>query len=347
MNKNKINILENILFNNIEAGSFINKNDFGSAARILLEHQKKDWKQLASGYNSLDTVQTKIFQFDGYNIKVQFNPGRIISSSARVDEKSIRERKCFLCFENLPAEQKGILYAGEYLILCNPFPIFPEHFTLPEINHTPQIILGSFGKLLSLGKDLSKYYTVFYNGPKCGASAPDHLHFQAGNKFFMPIDSEFNSSKNKYGKILFNENGHTVTGVDDGLRRFISFEGKDYTMLVHLFNGFYEVYNSLNKSEDEPMMNILSFYENETGWRVIIFLRDKHRPSHYFAAGEDNILLSPAAVDIGGVCITPLEKDFKKITKEMITAIFQEVAVEREEFEFIKSGLMKKLNANM
>ena len=121
-------------------------------------------------------------------MKVQFNPGRYISTSAKVDEKSINDRKCFLCPANLPEEQKGILYEEEYLILGNPFPIFPEHFTIPNINHVPQQIKNNFPLMLKLTKDLSKHYVVLYNGPKCGASAPDHFHFQAGTKNFMPIE---------------------------------------------------------------------------------------------------------------------------------------------------------------
>ncbi len=333
-----------ILFINEELRQFINKDDYGGAAKILLEHQKKNWKQLAEGYKSLESVQTKNFEFDDFKIKIQFNPGRIISSSAKVDEKSIKERKCFLCYENLPPEQKGILYGNEYLILVNPFPIFPEHFTLPNINHFPQRIHDVFFQLLSFSKSMEKHYTVFYNGPNCGASAPDHLHFQAGNKLFMPIDDEFESLKKKYGQVLSEYNGFSSNAVDDGMRRFITLEGDDEEILIHSFNCFYEVYKILKKEENEPMMNILSSYRAESGWRVIIFLRNKHRSSHYFAKDEKNILISPAAVDIGGVCITPLEKDFLKITKDNLIEIFREITIGKEYFDQIKAGLEKKLN---
>lgn len=341
---NKKRLFEDVLFLNNEIISFIKKNDYGSAAKYLLEQQKKDWKQLADGYKSLESVQTKRFEFDGFEFRIQFNPGRIISSSAKVDEQSIKNRKCFLCFENLPDEQKGILYNHEYLILSNPFPIFPEHFTLPNVNHFPQRIKDVFLMLLNFSKDMADHYTVFYNGPNCGASAPDHLHFQAGNKFFMPIENEFDSLKKKYGELLFEDNGFSAAAVDDGMRRFISLESDSIEILIDSFNRFYQVHSSLLRNNDEPMMNILSYYEEKTGWKIIIFLRNKHRPSHYFAEGKQNILISPAAVDIGGVCITPLEKDFVKITKDNLIDIFQEITIGRVHFDIIKTDLKKRLS---
>ncbi len=343
MSKTNYKDIEKILFTSDALQSFTGTGDYGSAARLLLENQKLSWPQLAGGYESLNSVQVKNFELDGFKLKVQFNPGRIVSSSAKVDEKSIRERKCFLCYENLPAEQKGILYGTGYLILCNPFPIFPEHFTVPDINHYPQRIKDSFKDLLSLSKDLEKYYTVFYNGPRCGASAPDHMHFQAGTKLFMPIDEEFSHLNNSYGEILFESNDLSTYGVDDGIRRFISVEGNSEKQIIKLFNKFYNIYANLIKNEDEPMMNILSFYEDGKGWRINIFLRQKHRSSHYFEEGDNNILLSPASVDLGGVCITPLEKDFDKITTDILTEIFRQITIGKEYFDYIKTSLSRQL----
>ncbi|MHB1686280.1 MAG: DUF4922 domain-containing protein [Ignavibacteriaceae bacterium] len=342
----------NILYSNKEIENFISLGDFGNAAKALLEQQEKSWQQLAEGYKSLEKVQTKEFQFDGFTLRVQFNPGRIVSTSAKVDEATIKERKCFLCEQNLPPEQKGILYRSRrdgfpdnFLILCNPFPIFPEHFTIPGLNHTPQTIKDSFEILLSLSKDLSSHYTVFYNGPKCGASAPDHLHFQAGNKFFMPVDKDYNYLKEKFGEKIFTKENINIYGVDDGLRRFISFESKDENAIKKFFNIFYSLYESVSGSSEEPKMNVLSFYDNEIGWRVIFFLREKHRPSHFFADEANKILLSPAGVDIGGVCITPLEKDFNRITKNILIEIFNEVSFDKDNFEYFNKVLKEKLKS--
>jgi len=332
--------LKKILFDKSEINTYTEINDFGSAAKILFENQKKDWELLRNGHKTLESAQFKSFQFPGYKIKVQFNPGRIISSSAKVDAKSIKERKCFLCLENLPDEQRGILYRNEYLILCNPFPILPEHFTIPKITHTPQRIKKNFNDLLELSKDFANYYTVLYNGPKCGASAPDHFHFQAGTKFFMPIDDEFQQIKNEYGEVMSVSEETTVAGIDDGLRKFISIESKNPQAIISFFNIIYE---KISTSEEEPMMNILSFFEEEFGWRVLIFFRQKHRSSHYFEEGEKNILLSAAAVDLGGVCILPLEKDFNKITKENLTNIFNEIIIPKDKFEALKASVKNKL----
>jgi len=334
---------EILLFSKEELASFEAENDFGTAAKILLQQQQRTWDLLIEGYKSLKAAQTKVFEFDGFTIKVQHNPNRIISSSANVDADSIKKRKCFLCADNLPEGQKGLLYNNEYLILANPYPIFPEHFTVANINHFPQRINDIFYVLLSLSQSMSKYFTIFYNGPKCGASAPDHLHFQAGTKNFMPIDSEYPGLIKQYGETLSEEYGFTASAVDDGIRRFIVFEGEMEEILIYAFSLFLETYSLLQANEDEPMMNILTSYEEEKGWRVIIFLRDKHRSSHYYAAGDGNILLSPASVDLGGVCITPRESDFSKITRNNLFEILNEVSAGKDLFKLLKTNLSENL----
>jgi hypothetical protein len=336
-------LVERIILSNDLIRSFKDKDDFSSASEYLLNEQKKNWSLLNDGYNSLKSVKIKSFEFDGFKINIQLNPNRIISSSANVDEDSVKKRKCFLCVDNLPEGQRGIFYSHEYIILANPYPIFPEHFTIANINHFPQRIDDIFYILLALSRSLSKKYTVFYNGPKCGASAPDHLHFQAGNKYFMPVENEFVFRNNQYAENLYEESGFIATAVDDGLRRFISFEGEIEEILIFAFGIFFETYRLIQQTEEEPLLNILSSYEEGKGWHVIFFLRDKHRPSHFYAEGENNILLSPAAVDMGGVCITPRENDFIKITKENLIEIFNEVSLGKELFDSLKSDLKENL----
>ncbi len=326
--------------NNPEILNLISENNYSDAARQLFGIQKKQRPILADGFRSLDTVESKSFQFDGFKIKAQFNAGRMISTSAKVDPKSISERKCFLCTENLPAEQKGILYNNKYIILCNPFPIFPTHFTLTHKEHQPQRIIDTFTDMLDLSKDISKYYSVIYNGPRCGASAPDHLHFQAGNKFFMPIDDEFHQIKNEYGKVINENDELSFYAIDDGIRKFISIESLDKELVVNTFNQFYKTYSEVMNENQEPMINIISFYEEEYGWRVIIFLRAKHRPAVFFAEGDEKMLVSPAAIDLGGVCVFPREVDFNRITKEMIADIFKEVFVDKKKVQVV----LQKLN---
>ncbi|MAT57337.1 MAG: DUF4922 domain-containing protein [Ignavibacteriae bacterium] len=306
-----------------------------SQIKNLLDSQIVDWELAKNNYKGLESVKVKDFSFDGFSIKIQFNPSRIISTSAKVDAKSIQERKCFLCKENLPKVQTGIDYKNEYIILVNPFPIFPEHFTIPKVDHKPQRIKENFEDILDLSKDLQDRYAVFYNGPKCGASAPDHMHFQAGIKNFMPVDYEFESIQ----KItLSNSDNLRISYTENYLRNFISLESPDKYQITKAFNKVYDSIEQVEAKDDEPMMNVVASYQNDE-WRIIVFPREKHRPSHYFEEGEKQILLSPASVDLGGVCITPREDDFNKITKRDIKDILTQVGVGKEKFDKIISGI--------
>ncbi|GAB6283129.1 MAG: DUF4922 domain-containing protein [Ignavibacterium sp.] len=297
----------------------------------LLNEQIKEWDLCKQGYESLNQTRIKEFHLDKVTIKVQFNPVRMTSTSARVDQKSISERKCFLCKDNLPQEQRFVKFNHNFIILCNPFPIFPQHFTIPSFEHKPQKIVGNLESLLDLSYLLRKDFIVFYNGPKCGASAPDHLHFQAGTKIFLPIYNEIKIIKENYSKIIFRNKDKEIYSVDDTIRKFILIESNDKEFIISTFNILYDVLQKVEKINDEPLMNILSFYENEK-WHLIFFLRKKHRPSYYFFEDERKILLSPAAVDIGGVCITPREEDFNKIIKENLQEIFNEVMIDKKLF---------------
>jgi len=343
--------LKNILLLEDELGTSTNESDLAIKARALLAQQKHHWRLLRQGYESLATVETRTFEFDGFVINVQFNPGRIISSSANVDEKSIKERKCFLCVENLPHEQRAVMYKDEYLILGNPYPIFAEHFTIAHRDHQPQEISCSFARLLDLSKDLQRYYLVFYNGPRCGASAPDHMHFQAGNKAFLPIEREYDTIKQSLGEKLFEKENLTVYSVTGYLRNFVALESTDKQALKSAFDVFLSLFAKMTDAAHEPMVNIISTYKIGNGaestrgkWIVVIFPRAAHRPSHYYAEGERNILISPAAVDLGGVFITPLRKDFEKITKKDIVDILREVTLPLEPFRRLTRELGERLH---
>ncbi|MCK3683420.1 DUF4922 domain-containing protein [Maribellus sp. YY47] len=291
----------------------------------LLTEQKEGWPLATKNFAGLEKVRTRAFNFDEVEINVQFNPERIVSSAAKVDAKSIEARPCFLCSANRPKEQRGIVI-GSYSVLVNPFPIFPQHFTIVEAEHVPQQIKGRLGDMLELAFSLQGF-TLFYNGPKCGASAPDHFHFQAGNRGFMPIEDELEKLKNGASQKL-NYLKSDVWAVKDGLRNFLLLESAEKDVLE---KDFQKIYENLEAAEEEPMMNILAFYEGGK-WKVIVFPRAIHRPAQYFAEGEGNILISPASVDMGGVLITPLEKDFDKITQEDISDIFKQVLYSKSAF---------------
>ena len=295
----------------------------------LLAKQKIEWELAGKNYAELKNVQVREFQFDGFTVKVQFNPGRIISSAAKVDKKSIEERPCFLCAVNRPEVQRGVDF-GDFWVLINPFPIFPEHFTIPTHAHRLQRIKGNFNKILHLAKAMPGF-TLFYNGPKCGASAPDHFHFQAGNNDFMPLVGDLPQLKQKFGKRLTSRNAD-LWAIKDGLRNFLVLESENCEELETEFDRIYAVLESISAEEEEPMLNILTLFDSGK-WQVFVFPRAKHRPWQYFAEGEENILLSPASVDMGGVLITPLEKDFKKITKDDVHDILGQVLLPNDDFD--------------
>ena len=303
----------------------------------LFLQQKSEWSLAREGYASLGSVEFRRFAFDRFDIDVQFNPGRLTSSSASVDEASIRARRCFLCPANLPPGQRGVAIGEEYLLLANPYPIFPEHFTITHREHTPQRIAGTFPTFLQLSRELGSRYVVLYNGPKCGASAPDHLHFQAGSRGFLPIEKEYPLLKGQRSELILRQPGLTLLAVEGYLRRCLIMESDRSETLVRAFQLLMEHLGSSDAPDEEPMVNILSFYEGF--WRVILFPRAKHRPDFYHEKGDGRILLSPAAVDLGGVCITPLEEDFRKITRQNIVQMYDEICLPEERFSQLKEAL--------
>jgi len=313
------------LISNYELEDYLLGSSKVNEVEALLKQQNKTWTLSQKNYNDLKSVKKKEFDFGSFKIYLQFNPGRIISSSAKVDSKSIQERPCFLCYKNLPSEQKGILFDEKYLLLVNPFPIFEEHFTIPIINHQAQEIESSFFDMLSLAKNLGEKYTLFYNGPRCGASAPDHLHFQASPKNSMPVEVEIdnlieNSIEMKKDKNI------VVYSISNYLRNIFFIESGSKEEVAKEFYRLYELIQTETNSKAEPLLNVIVSFDEK--WRVFIFPRKAHRPSQFFAEGNAKILLSPAAVDFGGLLITPREEDFDKLTKNDIEDIFRQTTLD-------------------
>lgn len=315
-----------------------NADWFAEQSRQLLAQQKLSWLLLKNNYENLDNVLIKKFVFDNFEIKVQFNADRITSSSADVSDESIRSRKCFLCTENLPPEQNGLAYNKHFIILSNPYPIFREHFTVTKRHHTPQTIIGNFEELLNITRDLGAYYTVFYNGPRCGASAPDHMHFQAIVKNEIPVEYEFDKMVDKLGPMVVNNGKIKVRFFENHLRYFISLESQNKGELLFAFKTFMKAIKKISPPNEEPMMNIISSYQ-ENSWRLIIFPRRKHRPTQFFADGKNKLLISPAAIDMGGLLIMPRKEDYEKIIREDVIDIFRQVTIAKEYFEFLRKKI--------
>ena len=303
----------------------------------LIKAQLSEWDLARGNYEALAGVKVKELQVNNCLYKVQFNPARIISSAAKVDKQSLKQRKCFLCAENRPSQQRGVPAEGHYVILVNPFPIFPRHLTIPEDKHVPQRISSRFGDMLALAYQL-KDYVLFYNGPKCGASAPDHAHFQAGNKGFLPLEQDWKQHK---AECIVRINGSCMWQLDDAPRATFVIEAASSNLAERLFDAFYDEM-PLKADDDEPMMNILAWYD-ENKWVVCLFPRAKHRPKCYTETGDKNMLISPASVDLGGVFIVPLEKDYEKITAKDIESILQEVCLSPEDMEIVKQKIKTRL----
>jgi hypothetical protein len=302
----------------------------------LLTKQKSSWPELSAGIAALENVNIRELPCNGYSVKLQFNPARMKSSVAAVDPQSISKRPCFLCLNNLPEAQKGVLYRQTFLILCNPFPILTKHYTVSHIDHIPQSFAGTVSPFLKLAKDLSPDFSILYNGPQSGASAPDHLHFQAAPVCVLPIEKEIRTS----GKLtlLKSIDGISLSKAKNMGREAIMIEGKNPDVLEAALLKIIDGLKTLIPTPDEPMMNIHCSYR-ENLWYMLIFLRRKHRPDVYFLEGDKQILISPGVVDMGGLVITPVEKDFNAIDSAMMEGIYREISLDTELIERVISSL--------
>jgi len=312
---------------------------FAIQAKKLLRDQKGEWETLKNNYENLSLIQTRTFKYEGIELKLQFNPARKRSSCADVTKQAIDNRECFLCIDKLPKEQNGLLYGNNFIILCNPYPIFPEHFTISKKKHIPQAIIGNFEELLEISRDLGRYYSVFYNGPKCGASAPDHMHFQAGTENIIPIEYQYEILINDFTKNLFvdGKDKIEIRFFENSNRNFICLESGNKGELLYAFKIFIKAYKKISVPKEEPMMNIISTYNDK--WRVFIFPRALHRPKEFYYTSVNQIIISPAAVDMGGLIIIPREEDFNKITLDNILNIYKQVGITKEYYEFLKKKI--------
>jgi ATP adenylyltransferase/5',5'''-P-1,P-4-tetraphosphate phosphorylase II len=299
-----------------------NQYSYSQQVDELFSQQMIEWPLMASNYDALGQIRTKILDYPDFYLKVQFNPARIKSSSAKVDKTTILNRICFLCDKNRPVEQRSIQFMNKYQIMVNPFPIFPKHLTIIKTEHLPQQIRPDFSVLLELARALPGF-TIFYNGPRSGASAPDHFHLQAGSKNTMPLDYQLEMIKSEYGKLINTGNCKTWK-IDDMIRKFFVIESENAGDIEKRFNQICEKLVSKKPLEDEPDLNLHCSFDKNT-WRLVVFPRSAHRPSQYFADDDENILFSPASVDLGGLLIIPRGEDFEKLDKIKAWSMLRQV----------------------
>lgn len=293
----------------------------------LFHSQERVWRLAAKNYKDLERVALRKIHLGKTTLVLQFNPGRIVSSSAKVDAKSLAERPCFLCKDNLPAVQEGISLSDGFILLVNPFPILRKHFTLVNTQHTPQRFLPYFLDFLKISEQLGREYTVFYNGPKCGASAPDHMHFQAGLSVQFPIWENLNCMDLQ---TLYTEDFTTIQAFE-GYVKGILLESVHAESLTVLITRIIDILSDMQPQEEEPMLNVLVKYEN--GWKVVLFPRQKHRPSQYYEEGKKQLLLSPASVDFGGLLAIPRKEDFECMDAALLTNVFEQLCLQKVLFQ--------------
>jgi hypothetical protein len=298
----------------------------------LLEAQKCQWRQCSIGYESLKKAVIKKYDCGIYKVIAQYNPGRIISSTAKVDSESIGKRKCFLCKQHRPLEQEGIECANGFVVLCNPAPIFTSHFTVSHIDHIPQSILNNFDSLLVLSKELGPTITVIYNGPQSGASAPDHLHFQAFTSSIMPVESEIKEN----GRVEMIRDGLSFVKLYD--RTILTLQSSSHKKLSKDFKDLYNCFAEATDTTQEPLLNLIAKDDNGT-WLVLVILRQRHRPDYYFKEGMEQMIISPGTIDMGGFLITPRKVDFDRLTVELIRDIYRQVSLKEESFNQLIDNL--------
>lgn len=311
-------------------------------ARALVEQQCNTWDTAHTNFEAISQVKTREISLTNYieqPARLQFNPARILSSAAKIDTLSLAERPCFLCANNRPKAQLCVPFMNDYEILVNPYPIFPYHLTIPAIHHQPQRIERRLGIMLQLAQQLNEF-VIFYNGPKCGASAPDHAHFQAGNQGILPIEQEpFFEKKGELPPIISEYQEATLRSFSQYSRPFFEIRATKETGIIYLFSILYNALEiETGKAEEEPMMNLLVWHK-KSEWIVLLFPRTKHRPNCYEAIGEDNISLSPGCVDMGGLFAISQKKDFDKITASDLESILGEICYSPEKMHAVTTHL--------
>ncbi|MEK6405570.1 MAG: DUF4922 domain-containing protein [Acidobacteriota bacterium] len=299
----------------------------------LIDQQCDTWPVLGEGRDAFAQIETKRVALDECEVIVQHNARRIRSTAASVDKASVENRRCFLCAENLPSEEKGIAYGDDLIILCNPFPVLDRHLSIVHREHVPQQIEGNVEPLLSLAADLGSSYFVLYNGPECGASAPDHLHLQACSRAILPIEENLfkdepvlaedcsyceETARNTFELFTLGGCGRSV----------VVFRGGNPEEVAH---WVYEVIRELAEQTDrsEPLINIICTYDPKL-WTVYLFPRVRHRPASFYAEGESRLVVSPGAIDMAGVVVVPEREHFEKIDGRRLAAIFSEVSMSNE-----------------
>ena len=301
--------------------------------------QLSRWTLACNNFRALKNVEIKTMDIGGLQVKLQFNPARMISSAAKLTKEDIAARKCFLCRENRPSEQIMIKFEGrkgkKYHILVNPYPIFPDHLVIAMATHTEQSIWKRYVDMLDLAKKYQKY-TFFYNGPRSGASAPDHHHFQGAPQELIPLEIDTDRCLKSKDPVL----EQVASLADAELYHYRRFTTGVFVVRSDTAKSaaklFYRLLDcaDIPEGEKEPLINLFSYYK-EGEFRSIVVFRSRHRSHHYFSEGPDHLTMSPGCADMGGVFIVPVQKEFETITQELLSEMVAEVSIPQQEQDLI------------
>ena len=310
-----------------------------SPLQRFFNRQLEKWDDARNRYHELRNVRTRELAMGASSIQVQWNPARMVSTGASIDKKAIAERPCFLCEANRPKEQTKKSVDSHFDLLVNPYPILPTHFTIPSVKHEPQRIRDIYGEIHKL---LDEYpeLMVFYNGPKCGASAPDHAHLQAGTSGRLPLQMSWQRLSRNLTPLISLNDDESISLIDE-------YPCPALLIRSHTPYGdeqlFLRLYDALPMQDDdaEPMMNIVS-WRCDDEYLSVVFPRGKHRPDCYYAQGNDQYIISPGALDMAGLIITPRQEDFERLTPEKALSILNEVSLPKEQLQQV----IDKLSAN-
>ena len=327
----------------------------------FVQNQLATWPLAADNFAALSKVHVREVDVNGLTVKLQFNPARMISSAAKLTKEDIARRRCFLCVENRPQEQVWQEFEAEnahrYHILVNPYPIFPDHLVIAKATHQDQAIAGRYADMLKLAGSFPEC-CLYYNGPRCGASAPDHHHFQGVPRGLMPLENSVDSAlEYKAQPVILSPQPVILSEAKDLLNEICTYHSATLYHYDNFSTGIFVIASQSPESasvlferlissaeipEDdiEPRINLFTWSIGQE-YRTIVYFRKCHRSHHYFSEGPDHLTMSPGCADMAGVFIVPVEEEYHKITPELLSEMIAEITIPKEEQDRIMCRLRR------
>ncbi|MCT4616027.1 MAG: DUF4922 domain-containing protein [Marinifilaceae bacterium] len=295
----------------------------------FFKQQLKTWEIADKNYKALENQNEKTVILDEYEYKIQYNPNRVFSTKAKIDKKSIESRKCFLCNSNLFKEQDSVNYKSKFDFLLNPYPIMPMHFTIPNMKHVDQQISPYFTDFLDLIVDFPEMLFM-YNGAKCGASLPDHMHFQAIKQNLLPIERINADDKNI--KCIYAKSKEFIYVSTLEYRSFLILESDNKLGMKYIYDKIINQFSDLYYGDYQDKINLIGKFINNK-YRIYIFPRSAHRPYQYYSKNDNSIIISPGCIDMGGVFICSDFDSFNRMNSSYVKSILSQVSMGEKKFQ--------------